>query len=360
MIKPIIEILENTKVLSQLCEIYHQNTDMVISIHQPHTAERISFYPQGERSGFCKLIQSTPQGLRRCMDCDRDGLASARRKGSFHIYQCHAGLVDIVIPLDYKGVDMGCLMSGQVILEQPGLRDVGALFNRVKDLPGVSFDAFAHALATVKVVEQGRLYFYVKLLDLVANYIIMAENEIHLQKAIVSKDRELHRREIEKIRLEKTLKDLSISVLASGPRAKGSAARGGARGTATDHTIEKARSFIAENFNKDIVLEDVAHAVFLSPNYFSTLFKKVAGCSFRQYLARARIAVAQEMLARTDLPIKEIVFRVGFKDYNYFNRIFHLIAGMAPARFRHFNRDAASPAVFRHGALSRRKAGMAS
>jgi YesN/AraC family two-component response regulator len=107
------------------------------------------------------------------------------------------------------------------------------------------------------------------------------------------------------------------------------------------------------------VLEDVAHAVVLSPNSFSTLFKKVVGCSFRQSLARARIGVAQEMLARTDLPIKEIVFQVGFKDYNYFNRIFHLMTGMAPARFRHFNSDA-SAGTPRQGAAAQRKTGIAS
>ena len=334
MIKPIFEILENTKVLGQLWEIYYQNTGMVISIHQPDTAERISFYPQEQKSAFCRLIQSTPKGLARCVECDREGLAFARRKGSFHIYHCHAGLVDVVIPLDYKGVDVGCLMSGQVLLEQPGLSEVAALYAQVEGLGGISFDAFARALATVKVVEKSRLRFYVKLLHLMANYIIMAENEIHLQKAIVIKHRELHRREIEQVRLEKTLRDLSISVLATRPRGRGASAATRAGEPAADRAIEKARAFIAENFNKDIVLEDVAHAVFLSANYFSSMFRRSAGCTFRTYLVRKRMEAAKTMLAETDLPIKEVVFRVGFKDYNYFNRTFRAIEGVPPAQFR--------------------------
>ncbi len=332
MVKPIFEVLENTKVLNQLCEVYFQNTGMVISIHHPDTAERISFYPQEERSDFCKLIQSTSEGLARCVACDREGLAFARRKGSYHIYHCHAGLVDIVIPLDYRGVEVGCLMSGQVILEQPALADVGAMYARVQDLGGISLDAFARALATVKVVEKSRLHFYVKLLDMMANYIIMAEKEIHLQKTIVLKDRELHRREIEKIKLEKTLKDPSISVLSAAPR--GGSSRAGGNGAHHSQVIEKACAFIGENFSKDIVLQDVARAVFLSPNYFSSLFRRTVGCTFRAYLVRERIRAAQALLADTDAPIKEIVDRTGFKDYNYFNRTFRSVLGIPPARYR--------------------------
>jgi AraC-like DNA-binding protein/ligand-binding sensor protein len=333
MVKPIFDILKNVKVLSQLCEIYYQNTGMVLSVHQPDTAERISFYPQEERSGFCKLIQSRPQGLARCVECDREGLAFARKKGSYHIYHCHAGLVDIVIPLDYRGVDVGCLMSGQVLLEQPNLEGASALYKRVARLGDISFDAFARALATVKVVDSGRLHFYVKLLDLMANYIIMAENEIHLQKAIVIKDRELHRREIEKVRLQQTLKDLSISVL-SDAGSQGGSPRSVPKRSARNIVVEKACAFIAENFGKDIVLEDVARAVFLSPNYFSSLFRRTVGCTFRAYLVRERINAAKLLLAGTDQPIKEIVDRTGFKDYNYFNRTFRLLTGVPPALYR--------------------------
>ncbi len=338
--KPIFEVLENTKVLNQLCEIYFRNTGMVVSIHHPDTAERISFYPQEERSAFCKLIQSSPEGLARCIACDREGLAFARRKGSFHIYHCHAGLVDIVIPLDYKGADAGCLMSGQVILDQPGPGEVAALYARVKELGGISLEAFAQALSTVKVVEKRRLHFYVKLLDLVANYIIMAENEIHLQKAIVRKDRELHTREIEKIKLEKTLKDLSISVLSAGGGPPGGSAAARSPRAHHSHLIQKACAFIGDNFSKDIVLEDVARAVFLSPNYFSSLFRRTVGCTFRAYLVRERIRAAQALLAETDAPIKEIVDRTGFKDYNYFNRTFRSVLGVPPARYRMNGRGA--------------------
>jgi AraC-like DNA-binding protein/ligand-binding sensor protein len=338
MIKPIFEILENAKVLNQLCEIYYQNTGMVVSIHQPGAAPLPSFYPVEERSEFCKLIQSTPEGLARCLQCDHEGLEVARRKGSYHIYHCHAGLVDVAIPIDYKGVEVGSIYTGQVVLEEPSIRSLGELFGRLGSLVQVSFSVFANAYAQVRVVEKGRLLFYCKLLDLMANYIVIAENEIHLQKAMVLKDRELHRREIEKIKLEKTLKDLSISVLSAGQNVRGSSRRQETAPDAGVHVIEKACAFIRENYGRDIVLADVARAVFLSPNYFSSLFRRIVGSPFRAYLVRERITSARRLLVETDTPIKEIANLTGFKDYNYFNRTFRAIQGIPPARYKMLSR----------------------
>ncbi|MBW1703181.1 MAG: helix-turn-helix transcriptional regulator, partial [Deltaproteobacteria bacterium] len=75
-------------------------------------------------------------------------------------------------------------------------------------------------------------------------------------------------------------------------------------------------------------MEDVARAVYLSPNYFSSLFKRVSGCTFRNYLVKKRIGAAKTFLVESGLPIKEIVRRTGFKDYNYFNRTFTAMEGI--------------------------------
>ncbi len=332
--------LKDLRILNQLSEIYFQNTGMVISFQGPGEDDAVIFYPQDQRCEYCRIVQSTPEGLRRCLASDHERLAIARRKGSFYIAPCHAGLVDVIIPLDHHGVEYGAMYTGQVLLEEPNLQRALALYGRL-DLPGVSFEAFVDAYSRVKVVESGRLLFYAKLLHLMGNYIILAESEIHLSRMVVLKDRELHRREMERIQLEKTLKDLTISVLESGTRRRAAEAESPAEAAKAESIISRAQLFIRANYGHDLMLEDVARAVYLSPNYFSSLFKRVAGCSFRHYLARKRIEAAEDLLARTDLPIKEIVFRTGFKDYNYFNRTFRRLAGLAPAGYRSRYRKAA-------------------
>ncbi len=343
MVEPFLEMLKAGRVLNQLCEIYYQNTGMVISFHYPGAGDALEFYPQEQRSDYCKLVQSTPEGLRRCLECDREGLASARRKGGFHIYHCHAGLVDVAIPIDFQGEEIGRSTPDRSSSRSRRSSSCAALHARLA-LPRVSFERFAEAFSTVKVVDQNRLLFYARLLDLLANYIVKAENEIQPAEAgraegpgaaptgdgegPAGKDPEgpQHR----------------------GPRrrAQGPPPTVGPSGAPGRQIVEKARGFIEAHYEQDITLEDVARAVFLSPNYFSSLFKKVTGTSFKSSLTARRMQAARELLAGTALPIKEIVARSGFRDYNYFNRTFRATAGRTtPARTASGGGDGTRPEV---------------
>jgi hypothetical protein len=103
----VLQHLTSLKILSQLREIYYRNTGMLISFQDPGSGGRVFDYPRAQKSDNCKLIQASAEGLARCRECDRRGLAAARRKASYHIYKCHAGLVDVAIALEYKGSPLG-------------------------------------------------------------------------------------------------------------------------------------------------------------------------------------------------------------------------------------------------------------
>ncbi|MBR6729127.1 MAG: response regulator, partial [Clostridia bacterium] len=53
--------------------------------------------------------------------------------------------------------------------------------------------------------------------------------------------------------------------------------------------IERALSYMHENFDKDISLKNVADKVYLSEDYFGKLFKKNTGTSFTQYMLSMRM-----------------------------------------------------------------------
>src|SRR4030042_3051197 len=99
----VLQHLTSLKILSQLREIYYRNTGMLISFQDPGSGGRVFDYPRDQKSDYCKLIQSSAEGLARCRECDRRGLAAARRKASYHIYQCPAGPVDVANAPDNKG-----------------------------------------------------------------------------------------------------------------------------------------------------------------------------------------------------------------------------------------------------------------
>ncbi len=67
-------------------------------------------------------------------------------------------------------------------------------------------------------------------------------------------------------------------------------------------------------------------------------FRQKMGMGIHTFLLQARMAEARKLLLTTDLPIKAIATRMGFRDVYYFSRQFKKIAGVPPGRFRQSGR----------------------
>lgn len=98
--------------------------------------------------------------------------------------------------------------------------------------------------------------------------------------------------------------------------------------------IEKAKTYIDENFKKDISLDMVSREVDISPYYFSKLFKQETGSNFIEYLTDIRLRNARELLKNSGYSIKEVCVESGYSDPNYFSRIFKKYEGVTPSEFR--------------------------
>ena len=98
--------------------------------------------------------------------------------------------------------------------------------------------------------------------------------------------------------------------------------------------ILRAKKYMDENYQKEIALENVSKEVNISPHYFSKLFKDELGTNFIDYLTQLRIAKAKELLKDTDMNMKEISYSIGYRNPNYFSRIFKKIAGVTPKEFK--------------------------
>ena len=98
--------------------------------------------------------------------------------------------------------------------------------------------------------------------------------------------------------------------------------------------IHKAIRYIQENYQQKITLIDVAQKVFLSPAYFSKIFKEEMGCSFREYLNNYRIEKSMAMLLQENIKASSIAFMVGFDDQSYFTKVFKRVVGITPNQYR--------------------------
>ncbi|WP_209365568.1 AraC family transcriptional regulator [Sediminibacillus dalangtanensis] len=98
--------------------------------------------------------------------------------------------------------------------------------------------------------------------------------------------------------------------------------------------MERAKKFIHDHFHEPISLEDVAEHAELSPNYFSNLFKASTGETFIDYLTHVRLQKAKEFLQSHRYTLKEICFMVGYKDPNYFSRVFKKYFSLSPKQYQ--------------------------
>ncbi|AXI10506.1 hypothetical protein CUC15_16885 [Oceanobacillus zhaokaii] len=98
--------------------------------------------------------------------------------------------------------------------------------------------------------------------------------------------------------------------------------------------IEQARNFMHTHFQEAITLENVAASVNLSASYFSNVFKQEFGMNFIEYLTMIRMQKAKGLIEENTYSLKEISFMVGYKDPNYFSRVFKKHYQESPKQFQ--------------------------
>ncbi|WWR16137.1 helix-turn-helix domain-containing protein [Lachnospiraceae bacterium JLR.KK008] len=113
----------------------------------------------------------------------------------------------------------------------------------------------------------------------------------------------------------------------------------GKREEKSNSVVETAETYIKNNFNKDISLDEVSRVVNISPYYFSRIFKEGTGTNFIEYVTNIRIEKAKELLGTTEYSMKEICTMCGYADPNYFSRSFKKRVGVTPTEYKGGGRE---------------------
>ncbi len=99
--------------------------------------------------------------------------------------------------------------------------------------------------------------------------------------------------------------------------------------------IKRAMAYIEENYaNESISLNEVAGAVEVSANYFSTVFRQEMEMTFTEYVTQKRMERAKVLLRQTERQSGDIAAEVGFKDPHYFSFVFKKTQGCTPREYR--------------------------
>lgn len=97
--------------------------------------------------------------------------------------------------------------------------------------------------------------------------------------------------------------------------------------------LYNAIRYIHAHYAEDLNLEMLSQQVYVSPYYLSHLFRRELGETFSDYLAGVRVSRAKELLMAGGR-VEETAERVGYRDANYFQKIFKKYVGVTPSRYR--------------------------
>lgn len=102
----------------------------------------------------------------------------------------------------------------------------------------------------------------------------------------------------------------------------------------TTSLFEAIRQYIDTHFQEDVTRDFLAKMFYISPNYLSHLFQREGKIGLNEYLNQIRLEYAKSLLKNYDLNVKEIAHASGFKDSNYFCRIFRKKTERSPTEYR--------------------------
>lgn len=253
--------------------------------------------PAGEQSGMgapgdpgnplCALIRATPEGRRRCRECDLHHHRNAAAAGRAILYTCHAGFYDMAVPISAGGRHVATISSGQVLPERPSPAGLRRLRLRLRSYR-VAERTLAAAYRRAPWMDRGQLQQVTRLLELFA-----------------------------------------AQIGESGVLAHETSTRIG------NGDLHRIRRLIDERFtDRAFGLAEAAASVGLSPAHFSHRFHRLSGGTFVRAVQERRVREAQRLLTTTQQRITAIALATGFDNPTHFNRVFRRLAGCTPTAWR--------------------------
>jgi transcriptional regulator GlxA family with amidase domain len=101
-----------------------------------------------------------------------------------------------------------------------------------------------------------------------------------------------------------------------------------------DADIASAQKWLSRHFSVANPVDEMIKRSKLAERTFKRRFVSATGLAPIAYVQRLRIEDAKKRLERSDLPVDEISWRVGYEDPAFFRRLFKRTTGLAPAAYR--------------------------
>ena len=103
--------------------------------------------------------------------------------------------------------------------------------------------------------------------------------------------------------------------------------------------FEDAVAIVEDEYGSDISLDDIARRVASSRRQLQRAYSEIGDTTFREHLTRVRMRRAAEMLVAGGLTVREVAYRVGYRQPAQFAKAFRRHYGTSPSDFRAARRN---------------------
>ena len=226
---------------------------------------------------YCVAVQNTEKGRETCLFSDACLLKKSRESRKPELHVCHAGLIDICVPIIYEETIIGYVIFGQIKIKE----DFPRLREYITKL-GLNADEMKEYYDEIAVFDSEKIESISNLAEMVVKHILL-ENMLR---------------------------------------------------PGSDESTEKATRYINENLGKPLSVHSIAKNVGVSKSALYRNFNAQIGYPIGRYINKKRVEKAAELLSDTRLSIEEITLRVGFADSSYFSKTFKKEMGLSPLKYR--------------------------
>ena len=269
----------NKSELIVLLRDFYQLTGLRAVVFDEYGMDILS-YPS-ELPSYCKLIRQTEKGKLGCLSCDQNACRLAKARKEAVIYPCHAGLIEMIVPILVEDAAVGYLLLSHIV---QGADETSEWQQARRSCAAYSID----------------------------------EHTLH--QAFLALPRTPF----------PTLKAASdmLMLAASALYLKGMARL--APGTPQERLSRYLNEHLEEKLSGQILCRELS----ISRTALYYLAQSTYGCGINEQITRMRLQKAMQLLAGTTLSNAEICQQTGFSDYNYFYRVFRRHTGLTPHQYR--------------------------
>ena len=230
---------------------------------------------------YCECIQQTKKGKKDCKNSDADLLEKCRETKTTQMHICHAGLVDIAVPIIYEDDIIGYIIFGQMKTST----NFEGVKKYIKEL-GLDTNTLEEYYKNIPFYDSNKI-------DSVSNIASIL---------------------VKHLLLENMLKPNF------------------------DESIEKAIVYIEENLEDDLSVKKISKSINVSKSVLYKRFHQCFNCTISEFINIRRIEKSITLLLKTDLSMDEISRRTGFSSASYYGKLFKKEMGISPLKYKKINK----------------------